>query len=105
MVEAIEMLLDLGLENVERWCCHLSGLLIEDLERHGYRVLTNPDPLRRSAIVSFAVPGDPMEAFARLKAAKVMAAVREGYLRVSSHCYNTEDEVAQVCHFLGPARG
>jgi selenocysteine lyase/cysteine desulfurase len=105
LVEAVKMLLELGLENVDAWTCHLSGLLIDDLDRHGYRVLSNPDPRRRSAIVSFAVPGAPEAAFERLKAAGVMAAVREGYLRVSSHCYNTEEEIARVCEVLGPARG
>jgi selenocysteine lyase/cysteine desulfurase len=104
MVEAIQMLLELGIENVERWTCHLSGLLMDDLDRHGYRILSNPDPRRRSAIVSFATPGPPEQAFERLKTAGVMAAVREGYLRISPHCYNTEEEIARVCQVLGPAR-
>lgn len=104
MVAAIQMLLELGLENIDRWTCHLSGLLMDDLERYGYRLLSNRDPRTRSAIVSFAVPGAPEAAFERLKAAGVMVAVREGYLRVSSHCYNTEEEIARVCEVLGPAR-
>lgn len=105
LVEAIQMLLSLGLEKVDAWMRHLTDRLIADLDRYGYRILSNPDPRYRSAIISFAVPGSPEAAFERLKGARVMTAVRAGYVRVSPHCYNTEDEIARVGEVLGPADG
>ncbi|RMF38131.1 MAG: aminotransferase class V-fold PLP-dependent enzyme, partial [Chloroflexi bacterium] len=88
---------------IEAWTHHLTELLIEDLQRRGYRILSNRDPRRRSAIVTFAPAGDPKAAWERLRAAGVVLSLREGYLRVSPHGYNTEDEVLQVGAVLGNA--
>jgi len=80
---------------------HLTDGLIADLQRRGYEVVSNLDPAHLSAIVSFAVPGDVRAAHARLREAKVAVSLRESYIRVSPHGYNTEDEVLRVGEVLG----
>jgi len=97
---AVEFLMELGLGNIERWTLHLTDMLIDDLQRRGYQIVSCLDPARRSSIVSFSV-ADPQAALEKLKAARVIIARREDYIRVSPHCYNTEDEILTVGQVLG----
>jgi selenocysteine lyase/cysteine desulfurase len=104
LLAAVRFLLDVGVESVERWTLHLTQLLIRDLGQRGYAIASNLTPQRRSAIVSFSVPGDVAEAYNQLTAADVLISQREDLIRVSPHCYNTEEEVLRVGETLGPAR-
>ncbi|HEX6421526.1 MAG TPA: aminotransferase class V-fold PLP-dependent enzyme [Acidimicrobiales bacterium] len=56
-------------------------------------------PPGRSAIVSFAAPGD---AAGRLAAAGVVGSVRDGRLRLSCHLYNDEADVDRALDVLVP---
>jgi selenocysteine lyase/cysteine desulfurase len=103
LLAAIRFLMETGIPATERWTLHLTDLLIKDLQQHGYTIASSLDPRRRSAIVSFGVPGDVDEAFQRLADEKIVVSKREPYIRVSPHCYNTEEEIAQVCEVLGNA--
>jgi len=103
LLAAVRFLMDTGIPAIERWTLHLTSLLIEDLERRNYGIASNLNPNRRSAIVSFSVPGDADEAFQKLAEAKVIVSKREQYIRVSPHCYNTEEEITRVGEVLGDA--
>lgn len=103
LLSAVELLLEVGVEAIHARTLHLTDRLIADLERRGYRVVSNLDPARRSAILSFAVPGDPQAAHARLQEAGVAVSLRETYIRVSPHGYNTEEEIDRVGQVLGDA--
>ena len=103
LLAAVRFLMDVGIAAIERWTLHLTALLIEDLRRRGYEVVSNLEPKRRSAIVSFSLPGDVDEPFQRLTAAKVVVSKREQYIRVSPHCYNTEEEIVRTGEVLGDA--
>jgi cysteine desulfurase/selenocysteine lyase len=101
LLAAVRFLMEIGISAIERWTLHLNDLLIEDLQRRGYEIASNLEPKRRSAIVSFSVPGDVDEAFQKLTDAKIVVSKREQYIRVSPHCYNTEEEIARVGDVLG----
>ncbi|MBU0704961.1 MAG: aminotransferase class V-fold PLP-dependent enzyme [Chloroflexi bacterium] len=103
LLTAIRFLMEIGIPAIERWTLHLTDILIEDLQRRNYGIVSNQGPKRRSAIVSFILPGDMDEAFQKLTAAKVVASKREQYIRISPHCYNTEEEIACVGEVLGNA--
>jgi selenocysteine lyase/cysteine desulfurase len=103
LLAAVRFLMEVGIQAIERWTLHLTDLLIEDLQGRGYNVASNPEKKRRSAIVSFNVPGDVDEAFQKLADAKVVISKREQYIRVSPHCYNTEAEITRVGDILGNA--
>ena len=103
LLTAIRFLMEIGIPAIERWTLHLTDILIEDLQRRNYGIVSNQGPKRRSAIVSFILPGDMDEAFQKLAAAKVVASKREQYIRISPHCYNTEEEIAHVGEVLGNA--
>jgi len=101
LLAAIELLQSVGIEAIHRRTLQLADGLIADLTRRGYEVVSNLDPVHRSAIVSFALPGDPQVAHARLKEAGIVVSLREQYIRVSPHGYNTEEEVARIGEVLG----
>jgi selenocysteine lyase/cysteine desulfurase len=101
LLEAVRYLIGIGIERIERWTLHLTDLLIQELEASGYAVASNLAPERRSAIVSFRIPGGPESAYERLTAADIIVSKREDLLRVSPHCYNTEEEIGRVCDALG----
>ncbi|MFQ6101558.1 MAG: aminotransferase class V-fold PLP-dependent enzyme [Anaerolineae bacterium] len=103
LLAAVRFLMEIGIPAIERWTLHLTNLLIEDLQRRGYEVVSNLEPKRRSAIVSFGLPGDVDEAIQKLADAKVVVSKREQYIRVSPHCYNTEEEITRVGEVLGDA--
>ena len=101
LLAAVRFLMEIGIPAIERWTLHLTDMLIEDLKQRNYGIISNLEPKRRSAIVSFIVPGDVDEAFQKLTDAKIVASKREQYIRISPHCYNTEEEIARVGEVLG----
>lgn len=103
LLAAVRFLMEIGIPAIERWTLHLTDLLIKDLKQRGYTIASNLEHKRRSAIVSFSVPGDVNKAFRKLTDAKVIVSKREQYIRVSPHCYNTEEEIARVGQVLGNA--
>jgi selenocysteine lyase/cysteine desulfurase len=103
LLAAVRFLTDVGIDTIGRWLLHLTDLLIQDLQERGYEVASNLAPERRSSIVSFSVPGNVDSAYERLAAAGIVISKREQYIRVSPHCYNTEEEILRVGEVLGDA--
>ena len=103
LLAAVRFLMEVGIPAIERWTLRLTDLLIGDLQRRGYHIASNLEQKRRSAIVSFNVPGDVDKAFKKLADAKIVVSKREQYIRISPHCYNTETEIACVGDILGNA--
>ncbi len=105
LLAAVRLLLSVGIDAIERWTLHLTDLLIEDLKDRGYEIVSPLARNRRSAIVTFAVPGDADDALRRLAQEDIVISKRETYLRVSPHCYNTEADILRVGETLGSADG
>jgi cysteine desulfurase/selenocysteine lyase len=103
LLAAVRFLMDAGIQAIERWTLHITDLLIEDLQCRGYTIASDLERKRRSAIVSFNIPGDVDAAFRKLADAKVVVSKREQYIRISPHCYNTEEDIARVGEVLGNA--
>ncbi len=102
---ALGFLLSLGIEAIQEWTLYLTGLLLDELDRLGYRPIVNRDPRHRSAIVSFVTP-DPKDVAAaseRLNAANIIHTIRSGNLRLAAHCFNSEEDIRAVIQALGPA--
>lgn len=96
---ALELLLDVGPEVIERRVLGLSRRLAEGLAANGCEVI-EPWPRTEqesSGIVSFRRPGSGAQAVLRdLTAAHVLARTHKDFVRLSPHFYNTEDEVDRV---------
>jgi selenocysteine lyase/cysteine desulfurase len=99
LLASVTLLLEIGIEEIQRWTLHLTDVLIEDLQRRGYQIASCLRPEHRSAIISFPTP-DVKAAYEKLIANKVIVSLRENYIRVSPHCYNTEEEVLRVGQVL-----
>jgi cysteine desulfurase/selenocysteine lyase len=105
LLASVNLLLEVGIEEIQRWTRHLTDVLIEDLQERGYQIASCLRPKHRSAIVSFPTPdvqanGLTHTGYDKLIANKVIVSLRENYIRVSPHCYNTEEEVLRVGQVL-----
>jgi selenocysteine lyase/cysteine desulfurase len=101
LLAAVRFLMDIGILTIERRTLHLTELLISDIQQRGHEIVSNLLPQRRSAIVAFRVTGDADVALRRLTDAKIRVSKHRQVIRISPHCYNTEEEVARVGEVLG----
>jgi cysteine desulfurase/selenocysteine lyase len=99
LTTSIGLLLELGVEAIERYVHALGEPLLAWATRRGVRVGSPTDALHRSQIVCLA-PRDVAEAHRRLRQAGVIVSLREGALRVAPHCYNTIEEMERVVEVL-----
>ena len=77
----------------------LTERLVENARAAGFAMNLAPSPEQRSAIV-MVEHDDPRAAVARLADAGIIVDARPGYVRISPHFYNTEDEVDRVIEEL-----
>lgn len=107
LAASLELLLDVGLENVWKRIDALSTHLCEGLQSKGCRVFTpRTHPAERSGIVVFDPPPPdrggkpPAWVAADLKKKNIELAVRGGRLRASPHFYNTFEQIDRLVHAL-----
>ena len=97
---AIELLLEIGIPQIERRVLDLTRRLIEGLRSKGYRLLTPIGESERSGIVVFQSDRySSAELCEQLKRENVIGAERGG-IRLSPHFYNTEVEIDHVLDLL-----
>jgi selenocysteine lyase/cysteine desulfurase len=102
MEAAIELLLSVGLDEIEARILTLTDHLIAGLQARGCAIDTPIARRReRSGIVSFHHPGvGSAELAERLHAAGVIVSLRGDLIRVSPHFYNIEDELDRLLRAL-----
>ncbi|MCK4474587.1 aminotransferase class V-fold PLP-dependent enzyme [Candidatus Bathyarchaeota archaeon] len=93
--EALTMLLDFGIENVERRILSLTSHLVEELKALGLTLQTPEEQRYRSGIVNFKI-GEPQEVAEKLKNKGIVVSARAHGVRVSPHFYNTEEEIDRL---------
>ena len=102
----LEMFLDLGPENTEKYILGLTGYLHDELTKRGAEVITPREDHRRAGIVAFDAKSagwDSPEALEEtLKDAKIRVCVRMGLVRVSPHFYNTQQEIDKLLEVVFP---
>jgi len=87
-----KLLLEVGFPLISESILTITHRLMEGLAERGLRIITPRNDDERAGIVTFAIQ-DAQKIFEHLKAHKVFIALREGFLRVAPHFYNTEEEV------------
>ena len=98
---ALELLLEIGVENIEQRVLHLTDLLIEKLLEKGYQVVSSLIPKERSGIVCFqSTQYSPAKLCAQLRQENIIVSHRAGAVRVSPHFYNSEDEILKLVETL-----
>jgi cysteine desulfurase / selenocysteine lyase len=107
MRAAMELLLEVGVENIAAELLRKRAWLVPAIQERGYTVLypTAP-PENASGIVTFFRPGDDMTALhKKLEERGIMTSLRfdrsgQQYLRLSPHFYNTDVELRRVVEAL-----
>jgi cysteine desulfurase/selenocysteine lyase len=97
MRAAIDLLLELGIENVHAEVTRLAAKLADALESIGWRVAT-PRPIR-SGVIGALPPGDDpslLKWHRLLEEKGIVTAPREGMIRFSPHCYNDDGEIERI---------
>lgn len=99
---AIDLLLGIGIANIEQHNHTLSELFINGLSRSKYRLLSPHDRRAQSSIIaiSHVAPDRNAQLYAALTDAGIDAALRDNNLRFALHIYNTPDEVDRATSLL-----
>jgi selenocysteine lyase/cysteine desulfurase len=110
MQAALELLLEVGVENIAAELLRKRAWLVPALQQKGWTVLqADAPPLNASGIISFyragAEPADLAGLFQKLRAAGIEMSLRgdragRQYLRISAHFYNTDDELRRTLELL-----
>jgi len=97
MGASIQLMLDLGPDAIERRALDLTAAAADALTGRGCRVVSSRREAERSTILSVLRDGvEPVRMEAALRAAGVVAAVRQGRLRLSLHGYNDESDLDRL---------
>jgi len=94
-MEALKLLLEFGVENVQRRILKLTDRLIEVAKDLGLKLQTPEEPQCRAGIVNFKID-KPKELAETLRQKGIVASARARGLRVSPHFYNTEEEIDKL---------
>jgi len=107
LVTAMELLLELGVENIARELLRKRALLVPALQGKGFTVLQADAPAENaSGIVSFCRPGsDLADLHQKLTDAGVVTSLRadrtgQKYIRLSPHFYNTDAELERMLELV-----
>jgi selenocysteine lyase/cysteine desulfurase len=102
MTASLGLLEEVGIPAVAEHLRRLREPLLEGAARGRFAVVSPTDGCHDSGIWCVRTD-DVRAAYRRLRAAGVVASLREGSIRLSPHLYNTPDEVARVVELLeGP---
>ena len=99
--QSLDLLLDVGPETIARRLQALTEHLAQHLLARGYQLMTPFAPEERSGILTVCHgQRSAHELWECLRAARIVAAVREGGVRLSPHLYNTFEEMDTVVEAL-----
>jgi len=93
-------MLEIGVEATAAHVRRLNDRLIDEVVELGGVIATPRDPARRGPLI--AVPStDAEQLVGRLGEDGIVTSSRAGNLRVSTHCYNTDEDIDRLLVALG----
>jgi cysteine desulfurase / selenocysteine lyase len=102
---ALELLLEVGIQNVAGAVLGLAAQIEEGVRARGYELLVERTPETGSGIVSFRHPAmDGSQIVHDLKLKGITAAPRQGWIRVSPHFYISPADIDRFLDALPPVR-
>ena len=99
LVASLGLLLEIGIEAVQRHLVEIGAPLLEWAATRGVTVSSPVDPPHRSGIVCLDLP-DAARAYVALRRAGVVTSLREGSIRLAPHLYNTAEDLRRVGEIL-----
>lgn len=102
---SLELLLQIGLENIAAAICDITDRACERLLSLGATIVSDRRPEHRSGIVAFELAGrDPLAVKKHCLAQQVVLSCRVGRLRISPHAYNNEEDLDRLIEALESVR-
>jgi len=97
---ALDIILEIGIDNISHHNIKLLDLLIGYLKDSGsYRIVSPLEMARRSSILSFTCD-NPEHVYKQLNDNRIVTSYREGAIRVSPHFYNNLDDIELLIEVL-----
>ncbi|MEM7009062.1 MAG: aminotransferase class V-fold PLP-dependent enzyme [Thermodesulfobacteriota bacterium] len=90
---AVDLLLEVGVENIQNHILGLGDLIINEAKNRGFDIRTPLDHNERGGIISFSGEFEPKEVAEKLFEKNIVVNNRGGALRVSPHFYTTEQDI------------
>jgi selenocysteine lyase/cysteine desulfurase len=97
---ALELLLEVGIDNIEKRVMSLGDCVIGELKSRGIKIYSSTLLSERSGNISFALDKDVGRLYSFMLENKVKLTVRDGLVRFSPHFYNNEEEILKVFDLL-----
>jgi selenocysteine lyase/cysteine desulfurase len=94
-VAGMDLMDEIGIAETERHVAGLTDRLIAGLDRIGARMATPRQPNRRGPMIAVAT-NDEQAMVQALKEDRILTSPRDGNVRLSWHCYNSEEDVDAV---------
>lgn len=90
---ALDLLFEVGIEQIEQRVLDLGDLILQEAEKRGYRALTPGARHERGGNITVSGNFDPARVRDALREKRIMVNARGGGIRVSPHFYNIEEEI------------
>ena len=97
---ALGLLLEEGINNIEKRVMSLGDFIIAELNRRNIKIYSSTKFEERSGNISFILKKDISSLYSFMLNNKVKITVRDGLIRFSPHFYNNEDEVLKILDLL-----
>jgi selenocysteine lyase/cysteine desulfurase len=102
-IAGMELMEEIGIEQTRDHVLELNSRLIDGLDELRARIVTPRRPKRRGALVCVAST-DVRELVRALAREGIVTSERDGNLRISAHCYNSNEDVDAVLASLARHR-
>jgi selenocysteine lyase/cysteine desulfurase len=102
-IAGMELMEEIGIEETRDHVLELNSRLIDGLDELRARIVTPRRPKRRGALVCVAST-DVQELVRALAREGIVTSERDGNLRISAHCYNSNEDVDAVLASLARHR-
>lgn len=94
--EHLKLFLEIGPEKIEKRIFTFRKMLVNKLREKGCEILTPLSEKEGSGIVTFKpARATTQELYEKLEEKKIIVSLRGGWIRVSPHFYNTEEEIEE----------
>lgn len=100
---SLKHLLKIQIDKIHNEILDLSNYLLSNLsKKEEVKIITPISPINHAGIVSFALVGNRSanEIVEKLKAKNITISARKGYIRISPHFYNIQEEIQKVLEVI-----
>ncbi len=94
-IAGMDLMDEIGIAATEQHVNRLTAQLVEGLDRIGAKIVSPRDPAKRGPMIAVATTDD-YGMVAALAEDKILTSPRDGNVRLSWHCYNSQEDVEAV---------